>query len=668
MSQFLDLLLVLLNQFVGGPDGQENNLVRFGLAAALLAALLWVAWTRQRRYDLPRERRLVWGFGLALARELLMLVFTALQVLGSIEQGAMYSFFAPLERALSVAAILTIAGAFLHYILENDRLSRRYLQIGLGGAAGLYLVSAAWWWFRVQAQPGSSFRLTWAFWLFRGLVSVLLLYAIAQVARKRGWLRNTVLVALSLFAADEFLSVCSVAGVEYNRILCPISHAFHLLGLGLLGYVYLREQAAERRRAEEELIALNAIATTISQELDLDRMLNAILGRVLEVVDAEASCIRLVDRGSQSLALAAHCLQFQEIARRPHLCELEEQSADQAYRTERPVVQSWQGNTGAVGGQTGGPGGSYVIACVPVRSRDIVVGVLSVLAPGARKLDEHRVTLLTSIGQQIGVAVENAWLVQEVSEAEIWKELNRLRSELIANVSHEVRTPLGLIKVACTSLLATDVEFPPEIVREFLRGIDQETDRLESIVGNLLDLSQIESGRMRLNRQPVDVAQLVQEAVKSIQAQALEHEIAYSLAEPLVATLDRGRIEQVLRNLLSNAIKYSPGGGAIHVQGYQQGGQLYLLVSDQGIGISRQDQERVFERFYRVENAVAMSQRGVGLGLAVCKHMVEAHGGHIWVESELGHGSTFGVALPIVPEDTAIPLSMLSEVVLEQEA
>ena len=666
VTRFLDYLLILLNQFVGGPGEPENNLVRFGLAAAFLAVLLWVAWVRQRRYDLPRERRLVWGFGLALARELLMFVFTSLQILGLVEQGAAYSMFAPLECALAVAAIVTIAGAFLRYILDDDRLSRRYLQIGLGGTGALYLVSASWWAFYVQSQPATSFRQTWASWLFRGLVSVLLLYAILQVARKRGWLRNTMLVAFSLFFLDELFSVCSVVGAEHNRILCPISHAFHLAGIGLLGYVYLREQAAERRRAEEELIALNAIATTISQELDLARMLNAILQKVLQVVGAEAGCMRLVDRVSQSLALAAHCLQPQESAQGTHLRASEAESAEQAYRTERPVISIWREATGVMHERTDAPGSSYAITCVPVRSRDTVVGVLSVLVPGERRPDEHKVALLTSIGHQIGVAVENTWLADEVSKAEIGKELNRLRSELIANVSHEMRTPLGLIKGACTSLLATDVEFPPEIVREFLASIDQETDRMERIVGNLLDLSQIESGRLRLNKQPVDVQKLVRETVRSIQAQAPDREIGTVLPESLAIDVDRGRIEQVLRNLLSNAIKYSPDGGTVEVRVYPDQGQVYFLVSDKGIGISKQDQERVFERFYRVENAVTLSQPGVGLGLAVCRHIVEAHGGRIWVESELDQGSTFYVALPIVPAGTVVPRSVRSTVAPEQ--
>jgi signal transduction histidine kinase len=192
-------------------------------------------------------------------------------------------------------------------------------------------------------------------------------------------------------------------------------------------------------------------------------------------------------------------------------------------------------------------------------------------------------------------------------------------------------------------------------VREFLKSIDEETDRLEHIVDNLTDLSQIESGRLRLNKQPCDLAKLAREVSQGIGIQAPQHDVRHSFAEPLMANVDRARIEQVLRNLLSNAIKYSPGGGVIEVRAHKEQHQVTLQVSDQGIGIAPQHQERIFERFYRVENEVTQSERGVGLGLAICQRIIEAHGGRIWVESVLGQGSTFYVALPIDPESAVYP-------------
>jgi two-component system sensor histidine kinase KdpD len=263
---------------------------------------------------------------------------------------------------------------------------------------------------------------------------------------------------------------------------------------------------------------------------------------------------------------------------------------------------------------------------------------------------------LTSIGRQIGMAAENVRLVEEAAEIEILRELDRLRSELIANVSHELRTPLGLIKVFSTILLSEDVDLDSETQRECLQDIDEETDRLEAIVDNLLDLSRLRDERLRLDKHPTDLGQLARGVVESMEVQLTHHRLVLDFpAAPLMATVDPGRIAQVLRNLLDNAVKYSPEGGPITVQGRAEDEQQILVgVSDEGIGIPAQELEKVFERFHRVENAVTQRVRGAGLGLAVCRGIVAAHDGHIWAESTLGVGSTFYFTLPVGVE-SAIP-------------
>jgi two-component system, OmpR family, sensor histidine kinase KdpD len=654
VNRFLSFLLTFVAQFAGGPGGSENNLVRFGLAAVLWAVLCVVAWSRQRQRELPRERLLVWGFGLGLTREFLMLIYVSVQMLDLIERRAAHALSAPLERVLSMAAVVVVAGAFVRYILDDDRLARRYLRGGLVAIAVCYLSTAGWWAVYATAHPGVSFGQTWCAWIFRLCASVLLLAAIGMLAEGRGWLRNVVFVALLFFFLDEFLTACSMALDEvYNDRFCPVSHAFHLLGIALLGYVYIREQSAEQKRAEEELVALNAIATTTSRALDLEHMLDAILDKVREVIPAEAGWIRLMEANGGPLSLAAQGGSAGDVLSSAAVAQLEQRAADQVVASRQPVVQS-RIQLAERGGEGAPPMQRRLAAIsVPIAARDNVVGALSVIVPTLRDSGAHKVVLLTAIGHQVGVAVENAWLAKEAAQAEIWKELNRLRSELIANVSHEIRTPLGLIKLSATSLLAADVEWDRETRRAFLQGIDQETDRLQQIVDSLLDLSQIESGRLRLDRQPTDLAQLAKEVVRSIEVQSSAHHIAHNFIEPLAANVDGKRMEQVLRNLLSNAIKYAPEGGLILLQGYEDKGQVFVQVTDEGIGIAPEDVDRVFERFYRVKNDATQSEGGVGLGLAVCQRIVEAHGGHMWVESELGQGSTFHVALPVGQERAA---------------
>jgi two-component system sensor histidine kinase KdpD len=231
---------------------------------------------------------------------------------------------------------------------------------------------------------------------------------------------------------------------------------------------------------------------------------------------------------------------------------------------------------------------------------------------------------------------------------EALRELDRLRSELIANVSHDIRTPLGLIEVFTSSLLMDDVEFDTDTQRRFLQGIKEEAARLDSLVGNLLSLSRIEGGQFYARRRQTDLAQLADEVLEATKPQATtKHCFKLDVGSgPLMALVDARQMEQVLRNLLSNAIKYSPDGGTLTLRVCREDDEIRMSVSDQGIGIPREEQERIFERFYRVEGGLSQEVYGIGLGLAVCRGIVDAHGGRIWVDSMPGEGSTFHVSIP----------------------
>jgi signal transduction histidine kinase len=229
----------------------------------------------------------------------------------------------------------------------------------------------------------------------------------------------------------------------------------------------------------------------------------------------------------------------------------------------------------------------------------------------------------------------------------VLRELDRLRSELIANVSHELRTPLGLIRMLSTALLMEEVTFDAETYRQFLNGIEEETDRLEGIVDNLLDLSRMESGRLQLDRHSTDLAKLARDTATAMEIELVGHRLAYDLPDvPPVALVDAKRLEQVLRNLLSNACKYSPASSEIVVRVSQQADEIAICVQDKGIGIPPDELDRIFERFYRADNEVTRRTPGAGLGLSICKWIAEAHGGRIEVQSAPGKGSRFCVILP----------------------
>ena len=421
----------------------------------------------------------------------------------------------------------------------------------------------------------------------------------------------------------------------------------------------LQAEIAERSRAEAEiqrrnqdLAALNMIATTIGQSVGLEQILNDTLASALQVLEIDGGWVQLLDDDGLTLTLAADrgipTLAVEEI-RRIRLGETGGKRGEMAPVIEiADVLDTVRHKISA-----SRPDATFTLTGVPIQSKDKVLGILGSISHSPRGLSPHRVQLLTTIGRQIGIAVENARLAQQASEVKILREVDRLRSELIANVSHELRTPLGLIKISSSSLLMDDADFDRATQRKFLLNISEESTKLERIVEHLLDLGRIESGRLRLDKQPTDLERLVANAIKSMEALSTRHRLtSHFPAEPLVAAVDAKRVEQVLRNLLDNAIKYSPEGGTITVQAYADNVQILLAVSDEGIGIPAEEWERVFERFHRVENEITRRMRGAGLGLAVCQGIVEAHGGRIWVESQPGAGSTFCFTLPLrVPED-----------------
>jgi PAS domain S-box-containing protein len=428
---------------------------------------------------------------------------------------------------------------------------------------------------------------------------------------------------------------------------------------GTNGTLAVLTDITERRRAEEvlrrqneELVALNAIATAISQTPDLGHILRAALDKVLEVVRMDAGWIQLIDPGDgdaagDSLSLVAHRGMTSEALRDLETFRLGRGLMAKVIRSRQPVVID--GGAGDVQLDVPGPDGgtAWTLAAVPIQARENVLGVLCVSSHSSRQVVAREIHLLTAIGNQIGMATENLRLLAEASEIQVLRELNRLRSELIANVSHELRTPLGLIKVFASTLLREDVQFDEETRHEFLCDIEEETDKLEELVRNLLDISRMEEGRLRLDKQPTNIGHLAQEVLDDMQGQCAQHNVVLALpAKPLVAPVDAKRIAQVLRNLLSNAIKYSPQGTTVTVQGRSEDGRVLIEVRDQGIGIPEKDLARVFERFYRIDNEFTRKVGGVGLGLALCRGIVEAHDGRIWVESAPGKGSAFSFVLP----------------------
>jgi two-component system phosphate regulon sensor histidine kinase PhoR len=230
------------------------------------------------------------------------------------------------------------------------------------------------------------------------------------------------------------------------------------------------------------------------------------------------------------------------------------------------------------------------------------------------------------------------------------RELDEMKSQLLATVSHELRTPLASIKGFATTLLREDVRWDEASRHEFLSIIDKESDRLSELISNLLDMSRIEAGTLRVDPDFADLRAIVAETLAEFQVMTRVHEFRMEAPPSLPSVwADPRRARQVMRNLVENAVKYSPQGGLITVNVQVTGNWLEVSVKDQGLGIEPRHLESIFERFYQVDSASTRRVGGSGLGLSICKAIIEAHSGRIWAESDLGVGSTFRFTLPLVP-------------------
>ena len=228
------------------------------------------------------------------------------------------------------------------------------------------------------------------------------------------------------------------------------------------------------------------------------------------------------------------------------------------------------------------------------------------------------------------------------------KELERMRKEFVANVSHELRTPLSLIKGFVETLLGGAVKDPVQ-AQKFLQTINKHADRLTYLIEDLLTLSRLEGGQISLNLQPTVLSEVVTQVVEDLESRAAEQsvQVRNQIPPELEVQADAERLQQVFFNLLENAIKYGRMGGQVEIGARPLAtGMVEVWVKDDGPGIPEEARTRVFERFYRVDRARARDTGGTGLGLAIVKHIVQIHGGEVWVNSEIDKGSTFRFTLP----------------------
>lgn len=294
-----------------------------------------------------------------------------------------------------------------------------------------------------------------------------------------------------------------------------------------------------------------------------------------------------------------------------------------------------------------GPTGDYHYHVVPVQSQGQRVGMLTLVhSSSVLKFGPAEDRLLSAVVGQVGLAVERRRLRQDAMDAEILRRSDDLKTALLNAVSHDLRTPLASILASAGALLQPDVEWSEAERHEFTSAIEQEARRLDQIVGRLLDLSRIEAGNLLIEKGWYDLGVLVDEVLGRLRPVTRQHRVVVSIPEDLPPVkLGYVEIDQVLSNLIENAVKYAPAGTDVQVSASRDRQEIRIEVSDRGPGIPREDLSRLFDPYYRAR-VEGTQPAGSGLGLAVAKGLVEAHGGHIWAENRPEGGASFVFTLP----------------------
>ncbi len=286
---------------------------------------------------------------------------------------------------------------------------------------------------------------------------------------------------------------------------------------------------------------------------------------------------------------------------------------------------------------------------IPLATGRSVLGVLGIVRDSSSKsltADESR--LLRTLADQIAMAIERMTMAAEIDRTRVLRESERLRTALLTSISHDLRTPLTSVLGTLTSLRSYDASYDPETRAALLDTAQEEAERLNRFVNNLLDITRLESDALEINRDPVEIVEVVRSAARRAEKLCGTRKIAIAIPDDLpMVSLDFVLVEQALFNLLDNAAKYAPGDSTITIKVHVSGSNIVIQVMDEGPGIPVEELERIFEKFHRVK-AADRTIAGTGLGLLICRGFIEAHGGTVGAGNRTDRqGAVFSVTLPI---------------------
>jgi signal transduction histidine kinase len=421
----------------------------------------------------------------------------------------------------------------------------------------------------------------------------------------------------------------------------------------------LDARTKELARSVEELKALGEVGQAVSSTLDLETVLSTIVSRAVQLSGTSAGIVYEYDEATEEFHLRATYRMEEELveAYRGAPIRLGQGATGRAAATKQPLVIADLFNEREQGVTVIRPIlrrlGYQSLLAVPLLFEQRLMGALTVYRRVSGNFAPEVVKLLQTFATQSVLAIQNARLFREIEEKgrEI-EAANRHKSEFLASVSHELRTPLNAIIGFSEVLQEKMFGELNEKQNEYVGDILSSGRHLLSLINDILDLAKIEAGRMDLEVTKFDLPSALENALILVRERVTRRGIKL---EPLIDEKlgefvgDERKIKQILLNLLSNAVKFTPEGGRIQVKAIRGQEAAIISVTDTGIGIAHNDQEAIFEAFRQVGSDYTRKHEGTGLGLNLTKKFVEMHGGKIWVESEIGKGSTFTFTLPERP-------------------
>jgi two-component system sensor histidine kinase KdpD len=488
------------------------------------------------------------------------------------------------------------------------------------------------WWSYVAATLTVALATLLSFGLFgrQHLADVVMMY-----------LLGIVLVAMrGSFRVSIYCAVLSV--VSFNFFFIPpylmfaVSDVRHVVTFGVMLLVSIviasltrrvRNEAQIARRSESRIAVLYGMSRELSQTQGLEALIRVAASHIESVLESRVAVFTR-NKGEVVLAYTSDGFEVPE--------------------KDGGVVQwvaTHRREAGLGTSTLSGTGGLYLPLWASGTERALL-GVVGIYPSDERRLaDPEQRRLADALATQLAMAVERGELAEEAARVRVQIETEQLRNTLLSSVSHDLRTPLAVMQGVASSLVEDDADLQQATRKELAQALLEETERLERLVTNLLDMMRLESGAVRVRKEWTSLEEVIGTALARTERRLKDRRVTARVPGDLLAPFDAVLIEQALVNMLENAAKYTPAGTAIEVNAALYGDEVVVEVADRGPGIPSEEQQRIFDKFQRLSPEA--SRAGVGLGLAICRAIVVAHGGRIWIENRDGGGAAFKLSLPL---------------------